>query len=220
MNLRKDHKSRRNAVVQAVPHHIKLIRYAINLLNKNYANEFKKELSKHILVINLPTISSDLSNNNLLFNALKKQKKLADRSKRNIIGRTPTRGLIANSNLVNWEDYFLKDNVLLQIFSCDSKSDGTNDIINPFVVELDNASDEDGESEDENNEEDDEENQLQKQFYDRYYIRQYQEGSNGKFYQDDDIVRTTAPMNLQGLNNLTFDSLANMMKEAIGGSSS
>lgn len=119
--------------------------------------------------------------------------------------------------MLNWEEYFLKDAVLLQIFSCDSKSEGINDIINPFVVELDEASDEDGDADEENgeqNNEDDEENQLQKQFYDRYYVKQHHQEVGDDIYEPEEIVRTKAPMNLQGLSHLTFESLAEMMKDA------
>jgi hypothetical protein len=198
--------NRRNALIQAVPRHIKILRHAIQELTKAYAIAFKQELSKHILVIDLPTLPKE-SGDNFVFNALKKQKKATDRAKRSLIGRTPTRGIIANSTS-NWQDYFLKDDSLLAIFACDSRSSGTTDIANPFVSDLDEQSEgENDENEEEAPDEDDpfgEQYPLQKQFYERYYIKKSEE--------DDGMERTTAPMNLQGLNDLTFDSLAQMME--------
>jgi hypothetical protein len=196
---------RRNALIQAVPRHIKLLRHAIQELTKAYATAFKQELSKHILVIDLPTLPKE-SGDNFVFNALKKQKKATDRAKRSLIGRTPTRGIVANT-ASNWQDFFLKDDSLLDIFAHDSQSAGTTDIVNPFVVELDEQSEgEHDEQDEEAPDEDDpfgEQYPLQKQFYDRYYVK--------KSEHDDGMERTTAPMNLQGLNSLTFDSLAQML---------
>lgn len=195
---------RRNAVIQSVPRHIKLVRHAIQQLTRVYGYEFKKELSKHILIIDLPSLPKD-SGDNFVFNALKKQKKATDRAKRSIIGRTPTRGIVANTTS-NWQDFFLKDDALLRLFAGDSKSAGLIDIPNPFVQELDDASGSDGEEEEDGTEEDPlgEKFPLQKQFYERYYVK--------KTVDDDGMERTTAPMNLQGLGSLNFDRLAQMME--------
>jgi hypothetical protein len=199
---------RRNALIQAVPRHIKLIRQALLLLGRAYGNEFKKELSKHILIIDLPALPKE-SGDNFVFNALKKQKKASDRAKRSLIGRTPTRGIAANS-ASNWQDFFLKDETLLKIFACDSRSARITDVPNQFVTDLDEQS---GDEEEEEGEEEDDpfgerslgmSNPLQQQFYERYYVK--------KDESDDGMVRTTAPMNLQGLGTLNFDSLAAMLE--------
>jgi hypothetical protein len=202
---------RRNALVQAVPRHIKLIRHALHLLGRAYGNEFKKELSRHILIIDLPALPKE-SGDNFVFNALKKQKKASDRAKRSLIGRTPTRGIVANTSS-NWQDFFLKDDSLLKIFSCDSKSSRITDVPNQFVTDLDEESGSENDEEEQQRDgdgegsEDDpfgEKNPLQRQFYERYYVK--------KDENDDGMVRTTAPMNLQGLGAATFDSLAAMME--------
>lgn len=113
-----------------------LISSAMRKLHKKYGKHFHVELSKHILVLDLPRIS-DLPDGSPLGSPMARVRK----NPRNRIGRTPTRGVIG-APLSNWESRFLGDSKLIDIFKLDSQSSYLNDEKNSYLDELDAESDE------------------------------------------------------------------------------
>lgn len=113
-----------------------LIQGALKNLEDKYCRHFQVELSKHILVLDMPRIndsSMDFAGSPLG----RGRKKL-----RNRINRQPTRGVVGTP-LSNWELRFLSDAKLIDIFKLDSKSAYINDTRNSFLEELAMQSDDD-----------------------------------------------------------------------------
>ena len=113
-----------------------LVREAIAQLHEKYCQHFNRELSKHILVLDMPKISEGAVDTSQSSPAGRTRK-----NPRNKIGRMPTRGVVGTP-LSNWELRFLSDDKLVEIFKMDSKSAYINDTKNEYLEELDAASDE------------------------------------------------------------------------------
>ncbi|CAE7553764.1 unnamed protein product [Symbiodinium microadriaticum] len=106
-------------------------------LHEKYCRHFQRELSKHILVLDLPRIADDSSPAGSPAARTRK-------NPRNTIGRMPTRGTraVMGTPLSNWELRFMSDELLTRLFKMDSKSAYINDRKNEYLEELDAASDE------------------------------------------------------------------------------
>jgi hypothetical protein len=116
-----------------------LLQDVIGRLQEKYCRHFQVELSKHILVLDLPRVSDG---------AMDDVGSPLGRTRKNLksrISRQPTRGVVGTP-LSNWELRFLGDPKLIEIFKLDSKSAYINDKRNPYLEELAGESDDEEET--------------------------------------------------------------------------